>query len=94
MTRSFPGKLFVPAETELVVSIYELQRNKKIWGNLADEFNPDNFLPENIESKHVYSFIPYSAGSRNCIGIIKIYCYLLEPYFYVQHFQERNMPRL
>jgi len=64
----YVGKLFVPAGTEVIISLYELQRNKKIWGEDAEIFNPDNFLPENVKARHAYSFLPFSNGTRNCIG--------------------------
>lgn len=59
----------VPKGTMLILSFYHLHRNKEVWGPNADLFNPDNFLPEKVASRHVYSYGPFSAGPRNCIGI-------------------------
>ncbi len=53
----------------LILSFHHLHRNKEVWGANADRFDPDNFLPENVASRHAYSYLPFSAGPRNCIGI-------------------------
>lgn len=59
----------VPKRTILVLSCHHLHRDKEVWGPNADMFDPDNFLPEKITSRHPYSYLPFSAGQRNCIGI-------------------------
>ncbi|XP_025262470.1 cytochrome P450 4C1-like isoform X2 [Camponotus floridanus] len=57
----------VPAGTFVALNIYAVHRDSNFWPN-PDVFDPDRFLPEKIKNRHPYSYIPFSAGSRNCIG--------------------------
>ncbi|KAL0279697.1 UNVERIFIED_CONTAM: hypothetical protein PYX00_001197 [Menopon gallinae] len=62
-----PGKLVVPKGTQLSILICSIHKDPRVWKN-PNEFNPDNFLPEAIASRPHYTYIPFSAGPRNCLG--------------------------
>lgn len=62
-----PG-LVIPKGVVFILHIYCLHRSKRFWGERAEEFDPDNFLPERVAQRHPASFIPFSFGKRNCIG--------------------------
>ncbi|XP_071571012.1 cytochrome P450 4C1-like isoform X1 [Temnothorax nylanderi] len=57
----------VPAGTFLHLNIYGVHRDPNFWSN-PEVFDPDRFLPEKIRHRHPYSYLPFSAGPRNCIG--------------------------
>ncbi|XP_032512223.1 cytochrome P450 4g15-like [Danaus plexippus] len=57
----------LPAGCTVVIGTYGIHRNPKYYEN-PDVFNPDNFLPEKTQNRHYYSYIPFSAGPRSCVG--------------------------
>jgi hypothetical protein len=59
----------LPAGATIVIGTYKIHRNPAFYKN-PDVFNPDNFLPENTQNRHYYSFIPFSAGPRSCVGML------------------------
>ena len=61
-------KTILPSGTQVVIPIQSINKNKDVWGPNAGQFNPDNFLPSNIENIPGYAFMPFSKGSRNCLG--------------------------
>jgi len=65
----FSESYIVPAGTLIAIGIKLIHRNPDFWPN-PDVFDPDRFLPENIKNRHPFSYLPFSAGSRNCIGNI------------------------
>lgn len=52
----------------ILVPLYTLHRDEKYWSD-PDTFMPDRFLPENKDSIHPYSYLPFGEGPRNCIGM-------------------------
>jgi len=60
----------IPSNTEVFISPFLIHRNPKDWPNVKNlnAFNPENFSPENSKNRDPFSYIPFSAGNRNCIG--------------------------
>ncbi|XP_054004650.1 cytochrome P450 4g15-like [Hylaeus anthracinus] len=57
----------LPKGCTVVVAPFKVHRLEEFYPN-PEVFNPDNFLPERMQSRHYYSFIPFSAGPRSCVG--------------------------
>ncbi|XP_032682980.1 cytochrome P450 4C1-like [Odontomachus brunneus] len=57
----------IPRGTMTNLNIFHVHRDPNFWPN-PDVFDPDRFLPEKIQKRHPYSYLPFSAGPRNCIG--------------------------
>nr|AAR88242.2 CYP342A1 [Alitta virens] len=58
----------IPKDTICEVSIYGVHHNPEVWGKDHMEFKPERFHPDNMKDKDAFDYIPFSAGSRNCIG--------------------------
>jgi cytochrome P450 family 4 len=59
--------LTVPAGATIIIGTVRMHRRPDIYHN-PDKFDPDNFLPERTQNRHYYSYIPFSAGPRSCVG--------------------------
>lgn len=58
----------VPAQAHICVPIFVIHRRKDVWGEDAEEFNPERFSKENIKKIHPYAFMPFAKGPRMCLG--------------------------
>ena len=61
------GPVRVEAGTALVVPIHALHRHRLLWEE-PERFDPGRFSPERAGARHRYSFMPFGAGPRICIG--------------------------
>ncbi|XP_046836136.1 uncharacterized protein LOC124431839 [Vespa crabro] len=61
------GKYVIPKNTELAIHVHGLHHDPEIWTE-PDKFNPDRFLTNETQNRNPFSYLPFSAGPRNCIG--------------------------
>jgi cytochrome P450 len=62
---SVTDEYIVPAKATVMIVTYMLHRDPNVYKN-PDKYIPDRFLSENCVGRHPYSYIPFSAGPRNC----------------------------
>ncbi|GLH05336.1 Cytochrome P450 4C1, partial [Gryllus bimaculatus] len=59
--------LTIPAGTTLFLNFYLLHRDPEVFPDY-ESFDPERFTPEQTVRRNPFSYLPFSAGSRNCIG--------------------------
>ncbi|CAJ0953929.1 unnamed protein product [Ranitomeya imitator] len=57
----------LPKGTVVLLSMFCMNRSPSMWDN-PEDFDPLRFSPENSSKRHSHAYVPFSAGSRNCIG--------------------------
>ncbi|XP_052031579.1 cytochrome P450 4A12A-like isoform X2 [Apodemus sylvaticus] len=62
---TFPDGRSLPKGITVVLHFYALHHNPKVWPN-PEVFDPSRFAVDSAQ--HSYAFLPFSGGSRNCIG--------------------------
>jgi cytochrome P450 len=61
------GDLFIPAGSPVLLVQYVTHRHRDFWDN-PEGFDPERFLPQQVEKRHPYAYFPFAAGPRICIG--------------------------
>jgi cytochrome P450 / NADPH-cytochrome P450 reductase len=62
------GRYAIPEDLGMMVFSPMLQRDKSIWGEDAEEFNPDHTTPERMSAIPPNAYKPFGTGQRACIG--------------------------
>jgi len=57
----------LPAPTNVMVSPWAMHHTERYWKD-PERFDPDRFLPKNEGTRHRYSYLPFGAGPRVCLG--------------------------
>lgn len=52
----------------VLVAIPSLHRDPTAWGDDAETFDPDRFLPANVRARPAHAYKPFGTGPRACIG--------------------------
>ncbi|KAF1397777.1 Cytochrome P450 3A29, partial [Spheniscus humboldti] len=58
----------IPKGMVVMIPAYVLHRDPEYWPE-PEEFRPERFSKESKESIDPYTFLPFGAGPRNCIGM-------------------------
>lgn len=51
-----------------IVLLPMVHRDPEVWGDDADQFDPDRFAPERSRSRAPHAYKPFGTGERSCIG--------------------------
>ncbi|XP_070684068.1 cytochrome P450 3A30-like [Pempheris klunzingeri] len=60
--------LVIPKDMVVMVPTWPLHRDPEVWPE-PEEFRPERFSKENKERIDPYTYMPFGAGPRNCIGM-------------------------
>ena len=62
------GTELIPKDTPVYIPIYAIHRHTALWDH-PDRFDPDRFGHDAVRARHRYTYIPFGAGPRICIGM-------------------------
>jgi len=62
------GTMNIEKGVNVVPSVFSIHRDKTIWGERANEFEPERFEVVDVNQLNSSMFMPFGLGPRNCIG--------------------------
>ncbi|CAG2167186.1 unnamed protein product, partial [Oppiella nova] len=60
--------IVIPKGQHIEIPVYAVHHNPEYYPN-PEKFDPDRFMPENRDKIKPYTYLPFGAGPRNCIGM-------------------------
>jgi cytochrome P450 len=57
----------MPPPTNVMVSPWAMHHSARFWDD-PERFDPDRFFPERDAARHRYTYLPFGAGPRVCLG--------------------------
>lgn len=61
------GGVKIPTGTTINIPVFALHYADESFPE-PEKFDPERFSLENLQDRHPYAYVPFSAGNRNCIG--------------------------
>lgn len=61
------GGYDIPKGSQIIYSSYVTHRDERFFPD-PEKFDPERFLPEAVEKRHKFAYIPFGAGRRLCVG--------------------------
>jgi gibberellin 13-oxidase len=59
------GGVHIPKGVNIYIPVSTMHLDPKLWGPDVKEFNPERFSDAR---PHLYSYLPFGAGARTCLG--------------------------